>query len=317
MKDRRDKGLFWDRAWKLVEGCAKVSPGCDNCWSETETAMRYHHPNRAIHDRAYEVMTTASPNRPVQRFNGHVMCRHDNLDLPLRTRKPTVFAAWNDLYHKDVPADFRDRAYSVMALCPQHTFLVLTKRAERMAKYWTTDRNLWCNRQGAVQHYMDVRYARTCPPEDFGKKNTRTIIGRDIDWPLPNVWHGVTVENQAMADERIPCLRRVPGKRFLSVEPMLSAIDMHLDCEKCGNLTDAECPGSDRACHMVPPIHQVLLGGESGKNARPMHPDWVRGVRDQCEAASVPFFLKQMVINGKMIKMPELDGRLHNHLSWG
>jgi protein gp37 len=233
--------------------------------------MRANHPNEKISSRAKTVTLspTCTPWNRKDGFQGNVVCREDNLDLPLRTKKPTVWAIWNDLYHEDVSDDFRDRAYAVMALCPQHTFLVLTKRAERMAEYWLSHCGIR-NRTGGIDMIAFELDA------SLWEKST---ISTERNGGFGNVWHGVTVENQAMADERIHYLRQVPGKRLLSLEPMLGPVDL--------------------SCYPYAPdvmrggIHTVLLGGESGKNARPMHPDWVRSVRDQCAAASVPFFFKQ------------------------
>ncbi len=255
---RRGNGLYWDRAWKLVEGCTKVSPGCDNCWSETETAMRSKHPNKKISVPARRVIGDVGD------FYGQILIRDDRLDLPLKTKNPTVFAIWNDLFHEDVSDDFRDKAYAVMALCPQHTFLVLTKRAQRMAEYWSVD-----DRKLKIIN-NDIFY-------------WKSKDGDSVSVPLRNVWHGVTCENQEQADIRSTHLLQVPGKRFVSIEPMLGPIDLSILCSATELRNIDGGPGLDA----------VLLGGESGKNARPMHPDWVRSVRDQCQAAGVPFFFKQ------------------------
>jgi protein gp37 len=210
--------------------------------------MRANHPNEKIGDRARAVAEDQGGN--VVGFDGRIICREDNLDLPLHTKKPTVFAVWNDLFHKDVPDVFIHNALGVMANAQHHTYLILTKRAERMGVFFKG----WFNGQVKAQF-----------PD--------------------HIWFGVTAENQAMADERIPHLLQVPGRRFLSLEPMLGPINLFDSVEGVfGSLT---CPPRQGN------IHAVLLGGESGSKARPLYPAWVRSVRDQCAAAGVPFNFKQ------------------------
>jgi len=210
-------GKFWDKAWSLVEGCTPVSAGCDNCWLAA-LANRFAREVEPGHSSG--ILTDEAGV-----FNGTVIFRSDRLDLPMRTKKPTVFAVWSDLYHEAVTPFQLGQVCAVFEECRQHTFLVITKRPERAVKFAL---------------------------------------------PLPNVYHLVTVENQKMADKRIPHALNIPGKVGLLIEPCLSSI----------------------VNFMEPHISFVILGGETGKNARPMHPDNARSVRDQCAAAGVMFYFK-------------------------
>lgn len=214
-------GKYWDKAWSLVDGCTKVSPGCDHCWLK-DMDKRFHPKN----------LEGVTP-------------RYDRLEIPLRVKKPTIWAVWSDLFHEAVPTDFIEKAFGVMGQLPGHTFLVLTKRPER-----------------ALAMMPDIIDAT-----------------QDLVFGFDNVCFGTTAENQEQADKRIPILLQIPAAhRFVSIEPMLSAIDLEL--EKPDN---GEPLGLD----------WVILGGETGHGARPVHPDWVRSVRDQCQAAGVPFWFKQ------------------------
>ena len=252
--------------------------------------MRSNHPNDVIRDRARSAVHLAQIPGDRTMFDGRVVLRHDNLDLPLRTKKPTVFAVWNDLHHEDVLDEFRDRAYAVMSSTPWHTYLILTKRAERMADYFSSDR--WMRPDGKeCFYYQPVELPLPAPVVPY-------CFCFSGPWPIKNVWHDVTCEDQQRADERIPHLLRVPGNRFLSLEPLLGPVNLsekQRDGERYSWLRqtffDPSSPCNTR--HDQPRIHAVLLGGESGPNARPMHPAWAKFVRDQCEAACVPFFFKQ------------------------
>jgi len=154
----------------------------------------------------------------------------------------------SDIFHNRVEYEFIKDIWSVMLANPQHTFMILTKRADRMAE-------------------------------------TVDLLLRDGFGVLPNIWMGVSAENQQAYDERAPYLLQTPAAvRFLSLEPLLSAIDLAL----LGTI-----PHSKPYSIVVSKIDWVIVGGESGTRARPMHPNWVRSIRDQCQEANVPFFFKQ------------------------
>ena len=291
-QERLQKGLYWDRAWSLVSGCSPVSPGCDNCWAAAEAEMRAHHPNPKIHERVQELTECGG-------FLGRVRCNEDLLGLPLRTRKPTVFAVWTDLYHESVSDNFRNRAYAVMALRPQHTFLVLTKRANRMAEYWDAIAGARLNHIAFLASSARDEH----PKDSIGTVGAANLINAGC---LPNVWHGVTVEKQEQADERIPHLLRVPGRRFLSVEPMLGPVDLL----NLGRPFEFHCSPYGWPQWLGRKIHAVLLGGESGLQARPMNPQWARDVRDACCQAGIPFFFKQW---GEWVSVSEVDGAGVHH----
>lgn len=262
-KDRLGKGLYWQRAWTLVEGCTPVSPGCDNCWSASQTRLRVGQKNPKICGPKQGVITDGC-------FNGTIKLREDNLDKPVKAVKPTSWAVWNDLFHPDVPSEFIMEALDVMScVTPEcgkrhkheedcwtgdpHTFLVLTKRIERMLKWFTEEQGLL-----------------------YWPGDSPANIMMFFHWPPQNVFFGTTIENQEQADLRLPYIKKLkeafPSIRlFVSIEPMLSAVDIR---------------------PYLKYLDWVVLGGESGPKPRPMYPDWARKVRDDCEAAGVAFFFK-------------------------
>lgn len=250
MFDRINDGLWWDRPLRLVEGCTPVSAACDHCWAARETHRMARHPNAKLAARK-----SGLTDEKTGQFNGVVRVTGVRLCEPNHVHRPTAWAAWNDLFHADVETAFLDAAFSVMARAEQHLFLILTKRPERM------------------KDYMD-----SC------LRGAETIGGR---FPWPNIWLGVTAEDQATADERIPLLLQTPAaKRFVSVEPMLGPVNIYQE----GDPYPIQTP---RGVILKSSLDWVICGGETGPGARPMHPAWVRLLRDQCQAAQVPFFFKQ------------------------
>lgn len=192
----------------------------------------------------------------------------ERLDQPLHWRKPRrIFVnSMSDLFHETVSEEFVGHVFAVMSRCPQHTFQVLTKRPADMLDLIGNATNRW----GPFQ-------------------DTVVKDGKGEEWPLPNVWLGVSVEDQKTADERIPILLNTPAAlRFVSYEPALESIDLAYYLFE--DYTDV--PGKIGR-DWTESLDWVIAGGESGPHARPAHPDWFRQIRDQCAAASVPFFFKQ------------------------
>jgi protein gp37 len=226
------------------------------------------------------------------RFTGIVHTRPDRLSVPLKHKKPKVWAIWSDLFHWSVDDEFIDKAFAVMALSQQHTFLILTKRPERMHRYFHACDDTWKTRVGAIQHHCDVYYAKTCPEGQFGEKGSGRVIVAD-NWPLHNVWLGIPAENQEQADSRVPILlRTLAANRFVNIEPMLGPIDIERSMAQLytGGGVQSIMSGHTR----MPRINLVILGGETGPGARLAHASWMRFVSSQCDSAGIDFFLKSM-----------------------
>lgn len=242
----KTKIVWTDATWNPVTGCTKVSQGCKHCYAERDWARLVHMP--AFSGRAFT----------------DVACHPERLDQPLHWKKPRrIFVnSMSDLFHEDVPDEFIDQVFAVMAQSPQHTFQVLTKRPERMREYMNhpVRLNMWADAEIPLVS------------SEWG------------DFPLPNVWLGVSVEDQATAYERIPLLLQTPAAvRWISAEPLLGPVDLRYFNY---NYLDKLPKG-------VISLDWVVVGGESGPKARPMHPDWARSLRDQCQAAGVSFLFKQ------------------------
>ena len=265
-----------DATWNPIAGCSLVSPGCTNCYA-MKMAARIERMGGVPH---YAGLTQPSKAGPV--WTGKVARAPDHiLTQPLRWKKPRrIFVnSMADLFHDDVPDAWIDQVFAVMALAPQHTFQVLTKRAKRMRDYVNRNQRNGCG--------MD----RMLGGEMLGHYNAALRAGVAIPalaLPLPNVWLGVSVEDQARADERIPDLLATPAAvRFLSCEPLLGPVDIGAVVRR------ALLDGAIRNDGKTTPLGWCITGGESGPGARPAHPDWFRSLRDQCAAAGVPFFFKQ------------------------
>jgi protein gp37 len=242
-----------DETWNPTTGCTKISPGCAHCYIETTPPFR-------MAGRKF--------------VKGHIPLRlhADRLDKPLHWRKPRrVFVnSLSDLFHEDVPDYFIEQVFMVMALAYRHTFQVLTKRAERMAAFVS-----------AAEEKIRSR-AFT-----FGLDNDGYDNMHFFHWPLPNIWLGVSAEDQQRADERIPWLLKTPAAvRFLSCEPLIGPIFLPT--------VHSFTPEGDEIVKRLPKVDWIIVGGESGRGARPCEINWIRSIVRQCDAAGVACFVKQV-----------------------
>jgi protein gp37 len=282
-----------DATWNPLRGCTRVSEGCRNCYAEV-MAARFSGPGQWGEGLA--TMTRVHHSGKIDhRWTGKVVLVEQQLDQPLRWKRPRrIFVnSTSDLFHESVPDEWIDRIFAVMALAPQHTFQVLTKRPERMQQY------LDCidAEFHAGPDDLNERFGEHCV-QLSGDPCAAGWFEDHVNWPLPNVWLGTSIEDQATADARIPHLLDTPAAvRFLSAEPLLGPVDLtmvpsHKIAPTVTIMINATT-GEDGAGGKRARLDWVIGGGESGPGARPMHADWARSLRDQCEAAGVAFFYKQ------------------------
>jgi len=240
-------------------GCTKVGPGCDNCYAKADFDDRKHRVTWGAGQARSRTKTWGDP----------VRWNKQHLSFGIKHgRKQRVFcASLADVFDNEVPQAWRDDLFRLISETPNLDWLLLTKR---------------------IGNAIDMI-------GDALLQEPRLKAGecRAASWPWPNIWLGATICTQEEADRDIPKLLAVPAaKRFLSMEPLLGPVDL----ERPRPGPDMDQGGGNMICQpwlIQSGIDWIIVGGESGSNARPMHPDWVRSLRDQCEAAGVPFFFKQ------------------------
>jgi protein gp37 len=267
--------ISWtDKTWNPLVGCSKKSTGCSSCY-----AIQQAYRNEAIGKTMaspgrlayYEGLTEKRGNRI--EWTGKVNFVPEALDIPLKRKKPTKWFvnSMSDLFHESVPDEWIDKIFAVMALTPQHTYQVLTKRPERMRAYMD-----WCERRHNSEG-KPISHCRVDAVESVCRERENYPHYDIPEWPLPNAWLGVSVEDQKAADERIPQLDLTTAAlRFLSCEPLLGPLNLtqHLTHTKW-----------------------VIVGGESGSNARPCELTWIESIVEQCRAAGVACWVKQLGTN--------------------
>jgi protein gp37 len=285
-----NSAIEWtDATWNPTVGCSIVSPGCTNCY-----AMKVANGlERRFNSPKYRGLTKVVNGNPV--WTGEVRLDEAALLQPLKWKRGRrIFVnSMSDLFHEALSDEDIDRVFAVMALCPQHTFQVLTKRAARMLAY--------CSQLGRHHSIDAVSLAmKRYHPESPGAWYTL----KDGGAYFPNIWLGVSVERQEEADERIPLLLDTHAAvRFVSIEPLLGSVDLTRLCilkQRPGSiragihvdaLRNRHCESQVR--RGLGPLDWVIVGGESGRRARRMNERWARDIRDQCASAHVPFFFKQ------------------------
>jgi protein gp37 len=263
----KSKIEWTETTWSPVIGCTKVSAGCKHCYAEREVETRWSKNPKSIW---------------FERKFARVTCRVEALSgpsTPLSWKKPRrIFVCPRaDLFHEYVPDLFIADVFGVMAATPQHTYQVLTKRPERAR--WLLGGEGILNFRTAVEECAAM------------------YSNADVVWPLPNVHLGTSIEDQPTADARIAELLATPAAvHWISAEPLLAAVDLRPFLD--GSFANADISRPD--------LDWVVVGGESGPDARPMHPDWVRQIRDDCKDTGVPLLFKQW---GEWAPAKETAGR--------
>jgi len=254
---------YCDYTWNPVTGRTHDGAGCDQCWA------------RSLHEMRHKAHLNGNKMAPqyAHPFN-FIQLHKERLTEPIKIRKPSKIAVClgGDLFHDDVPDSFIEQVYVVMALCPQHTFQVLTKRPERRRKWYAgldgEDGEGW--RSAVVEGCAQNLFATLYPEH---AKNVDEWLA--VNLPLKNVWEGVSVWGQSSADEFIPLLLQTPSAiKWVSAEPILGPIEF--------------------SRIVMPDLDWWVVGGESGPHARPCDVAWIRSMVEQCKVAGVACFVKQL-----------------------
>ena len=293
-------GIEWtDATWNPIRGCSRVSEGCRNCYAET-VAARFSGPGQPYEGLARFVDRPDGAREA--RWTGEVQLVEAHLTDPVRWQRPRrVFVnSMSDLFHEKVPDTAIDRVFAVMALAPRHTFQVLTKRPERLRAYCSDPGSPGRVARALIDNVLIERRwpfvgREAWPVQSIGDEEDPDDV--TIPWPLPNVWLGVSVEDQVAADTRIPILLATQAAvRFISAEPLLGPVNVRWSLGEPINIAAGllERGRFSPGLETLRGLDWIIVGGESGPGARPFYAPWARSILHQCQKAGVACFIKQM-----------------------
>lgn len=280
-------------------GCTKVSPGCENCYAEIMA-------NRLAGMKQDKYMKVIGPDG---KWNGKTQFDPSALDKIFRWNKPRMIfmVSMGDLFHENNDINDIAMVWASMFLNHRHTFQVLTKRPER-AKHVLNNGEFWFSYHKYCNKLHDDKI-KPLEQELYFYDEVRQ------EWPLKNVWLGVTAENQMRANERIPVLLQIPAaKRFVSIEPMLSPVDLTSIKGNAGSYYQVLEPIKNCGDSNRPALDWVICGSESGSKRRPFELDWAVSLRNQCINANVSFFFKQRYVGNEKISMPAIEGKIWDQI---
>lgn len=273
------KIVWTESTWNCIYGCSRVSPGCENCYAERH-CHRFAGPSQR-----HEGLTVLRKHGPA--WTGKIDLAYHRLFIPMQwSRGRRIFVnSLSDVFHDGVPFPYVMAMFAVMAACPHHTFQLLTKRHGRMVDFYAFMRSLARPMEACAEEaklVLDRMLAEGRLTKGMhARYRSRLDVIADAPWPLPNVWLGVSAEDQQRADERLDALFECEAAvRWASVEPLLGPVDL----DRNGRLSGVQGQVLD----------WVVVGGESGPGARSMDVRWAIAVVDQCEAHGVPLLMKQL-----------------------
>ena len=311
MASQRDGGISWTNppgykgeTWSVALGCTQTSVGCHNCWAKG-MVRRYEASSHAVHPT---VTNTGQ-------WNGHVELRPDWLSKPLHWREPRCVGVQllGDLFHEAVPFPYIAAVYGVMAACPQHRFIVLTKRPERRLEWHKS-----VIEHAATHHSFPLGLCSVHADQMLGGPvGLPDEVAQWPKWPPPNVIEGVSVEDQKTLESRWPVLRDTPAAaRCISAEPLLGPLNLERGLHRCHSAQDGDCfwqhcpqlrdgepARTGRHCPLdddpyeerAPRLDFVIVGGDNHiSRARPCNVQLIRDIVRQCREAHVPVHLKQL-----------------------